>query len=42
MRWNLAIAVLIGFVLAIALSFGGPILKGPMKAPMASPPLHAN
>jgi hypothetical protein len=28
MRWNLVIAILIGFVLAIALAFGGRMLRG--------------
>jgi len=35
MRWTFAIAVLIGFVLAMALVFGGNMLNGPGVAPSA-------
>ncbi len=35
MRWNLAIAIVAGFVLAIAVTFGGPILRGPAASPPA-------
>jgi hypothetical protein len=33
MRWNLAAAVLIGFVLAVALAFGGQMMHGPVISP---------
>jgi hypothetical protein len=33
MRWNLAIAVIVGLVLAIAVTFGGPILRGSAASP---------
>jgi hypothetical protein len=33
MRWNLAIAVLVGAVLAMAMAFGGQILRGPVTPP---------
>jgi hypothetical protein len=39
MRWNFAIAVVIGFVLAMALAFGGGIVSGPR---VVSPPSHSS
>ncbi len=39
MRWNFTIAVVIGFVLAMALTFGGRMLSGP---PAVSPPLQTS
>jgi hypothetical protein len=38
MRWTLGTAVLIGFVLAMALVFGGNILNRPAVAPTAQIP----
>jgi hypothetical protein len=38
MRWNLTIAVVIGFVLAMALTFGGHVLRGPV----VPPPQHSS
>jgi hypothetical protein len=37
MRWTIARALLIGFVLAMALAFGGRIISGPV---VPSPPLQ--
>jgi hypothetical protein len=37
MKWNMTVAVVTGFVLAMALAFGGRILSG---APVVAPPLH--
>lgn len=37
MKWNMAVAVVTGFVLAMALAFGGRMLSG---APVVAPPLH--
>jgi hypothetical protein len=39
MRWNLAAAILIGFVLAVALAFGGQIMHGPV---VSSPAQNSN
>jgi capsular polysaccharide biosynthesis protein len=33
MRWNLAIAVLLGVMLAMAMAFGGQIMHGPVVSP---------
>jgi hypothetical protein len=33
MRWNLTAAVLIGFILAVALAFGGQVMHGPVVSP---------
>jgi hypothetical protein len=33
MRWNLAIGVLLGFVLALALAFSGPMMHEPVVSP---------
>jgi hypothetical protein len=33
MRWNFATAILIGFVLAMALAFGGQMMRGPIISP---------
>jgi hypothetical protein len=39
MRWNFAIAVVVGFVLAMALAFGGGIVNGPR---VVSPPSQSS
>ena len=33
MKWNMTVAIVTGFVLAMALAFGGPIISGPPTAP---------
>jgi hypothetical protein len=39
MKWNLAAAVLIGFVLAVAMAFGSPMMHRPVVSP---PPQNTN
>ena len=38
MKWNIAVAMATGFVLAMALAFGGHIISGPP----AAPPSHSS
>jgi hypothetical protein len=40
MRWNFAIAVVAGFVLAMALAFGGGIVSGPRVVSSPSQSSH--
>ena len=40
MKWNMTVAVVTGFVLAMALAFGGRILSGPPV--VVSPPHMSN
>lgn len=39
MRWNMTVAVVTGFVLAMALVFGGHVLSG---RPVVAPLLHTS